>query len=148
MRKTTISRVWLGGLVGIAGGAVAIIVGTILMLAYAGTWGGVSGDEFQPALDAFFFWMVGLISIGGLIVLAGCIAQVVAWIGALVNAYALAEKTWFVVLLVAGAIGVLVLPVPGFVAMLVYVLAGPDSMAQAGRETAAVTPPARLAPAS
>ena len=149
MRKSTISGVWLGGLAGIAGGVVAILAGTFLMLAYGGTWSGdPSNQQFTPAIDAFFWWMVGLITVGALVVLAGGLAQLVAWIGALVNTYALADKTWFIVLLIAGAVGLVGLAITGFVAMVVYLLIGPDSTAPAGARTTAVPPPMTLAPAS
>ena len=149
MRKSTIGGVWLGGLAGIAGGVVAILVGVFLMLAEGGTRSGDAGNQdFTPAFDAFFWWMVGLITVGGLVVLAGGIAQVVAWIGALINTYALADRTWFIVLLIAGAAGVVGLAIAGFVAMAVYLLVGPDSTAPAGAGTTAVPPPVTLAPAS
>ena len=148
MRKSTISGLWLGGLAGIVAGIAAIAIGTVLMLAYGGTYGGASGNEFQPALNAFFWWMVGLISAGALIVVAGGIAQFVAWIGALVNTYALADRTWFVLLLIAGAVGLVGIAIAGFVAMVVYLLIGPDSTAPAGTGTTTAAPPVTLAPAS
>ena len=46
-----------------------------------------------------------------------------AWIGAVVNTSRLEDKTWFVVLLVLGLLSF------GFIAMLVYILAGPDGTA-------------------
>jgi|SRR5690242_18706932 hypothetical protein len=149
MRKFTIGRVWVGGLVGIAAGVVAILAGTFLMLAYAGTWSGEpNNQQFTPTLDGFFWSMVALISLGALVTLAGGIAQFVAWIGALVNTYALAERTWFIVLLLAGAAGLFGLAIAGFVAMIVYLLIGPDSKAPAAARTLAVPPPVTLAPAS
>jgi hypothetical protein len=149
MRKSTIGRVWLGGLVGIAAGVVAILAGVFLMLAYGGTWSvDQYNQEFTPAFDAFFWWMVGLITVGGLVFLAGGIAQLVAWIGALVNTYALADRTWFIVLLIAGAAGLVGLAIAGFVAMAVYLLTGPDFTAPARTGTTAVPPPVTLAPAS
>jgi len=149
MRKSTIGRVWVGGLVGIAGGVVAILAGTFLMLAYAGTWSGEpSNQQFTPTLGPFFWWMVTLISLGALATLAGAIAQLVAWIGALVNTYALADRTWFVVLLLAGVFGLVGLAIAGFVAMIVYLLIGPDSTAPAAARTLAVPPSVTLAPAS
>ncbi|TMC08768.1 MAG: hypothetical protein E6J41_12320 [Chloroflexi bacterium] len=149
MRKSTIIRAWLGGLAGIAGGVVAILAGTFLMLAYGGTWSGEpNASEFAPSMDAFFWWMVALISIGAVVVLAGGIAQLVAWIGALVNTYALADRTWFIVLLLAGVAGLVGLAIAGLVAMIVYLLVGPDSTAPATAGTSAVPPPVTLAPAS
>ena len=149
MRKSTVGGVWLAGLAGIVGGVVAILAGTFLMLGYGGTWSGQpDASEFTPAMDAFFWGMVGLITIGALAVVAGGIAQLVAWIGALVNTNGLADKTWFVVLLIAGLIGLVGLAIVGFVAMAAYVLAGPDSTARAGTAPRAVPPPVTLAPTS
>jgi hypothetical protein len=147
MRKATITRVWLGGLAGIAAGAVAIALGTILMLAYGGTYGGPSGRDFVPTMDAFFWWMIGLITAGALVGAAGLIAQSVAWIGALVSTYAAPEKTWFVVLLVGGLIGFVSFPIAPFVVMIVYLIIGPDLVPPATAAAPPVAPPATLAPA-
>lgn len=64
---------------------------------------------------------VTMASAGALVLIAACIGQFVAWIGAVLNTYELADKTWFVILLVAGLLSV------GFIVTLVYVLIGPDS---------------------
>jgi hypothetical protein len=149
MRKSTVGGVWLGGLAGIAAGILAIFAGAFLMLAYGGTWSGqLDNQQFVPTLDAFFWWMVALITIGALGVVAGGIAQLIAWIGALVNTYALADKMWFVVLLLAGAAGLVGLGIAGFVAMIVYLMIGPDSTAPARAGAKATPPPMTLAPAS
>ena len=65
----------------------------------------------------------GLALLGLLGIVAGGIGQFVAWIGAVVNTSRLDDKTWFVVLLVLGLLSF------GFIAMLVYVLAGPGGTA-------------------
>ena len=44
----------------------------------------------------------------------------VAWIGAVINTSRLEDKTWFLLLLLLGLFSF------GFIAMLVYVIAGPD----------------------
>jgi len=44
----------------------------------------------------------------------------VAWIGAVLNTANLADKTWFIVVLVGGLLGV------GFLVTVAYVVAGPD----------------------
>lgn len=147
MRKPTVSMVWLWGLAGIAGGIVAIVLGTVLMLANGGTYGGPSGQDFTPTLNAFFWWMVALIAAGAMGLVAGGIAQLVAWIGALVNTYELVDRTWFIVLLIAGVAGFVGMPIAGFVAMVAYLLMGPDSKAPAGAGIGAGAPPARLATA-
>ena len=148
MRKSTIGRVWLGGLAGIVAGIAAVAIGTVLMLAYGGTWGGAGGGEFTPAYSAFFWWMVGLITAGAFVVAAGGIVQVVAWIGALVNTFAFADKTWFVVLAIGGAIGLVGIVLAGFVVMAAYLLMGPDAQEQSVARTVTAPPPTTLVPAS
>jgi hypothetical protein len=46
----------------------------------------------------------------------------VAWIGAVLNTAQLPDKTWFVVLLVVGLLGLV------FIATVAYVIAGPDGV--------------------
>jgi hypothetical protein len=58
----------------------------------------------------------------------------VSWIGALVNTAQLVDKTWFIVILVLGLFSF------GLVAMIAYVIAGPDGTAQTA--TRAVPAPA------
>jgi hypothetical protein len=148
MRKSASGQGSVGGLAAIAAGLVAIVVGTILMLAYGGTHGGPSGDDFVLTLNAFFWWMVGLISAGVLLGAAGVIVQIVAWVGALINMFALLDKTWFVVLLTGGLLGLVgVLSAP-FAVMIIYLIAGPDLEECSTGGTAPVRQPTTLAPAS
>jgi hypothetical protein len=148
MRKSTIGRVWLGGLAAIVAGIAGVATGTVLMLAYGGTWGGAGGGEFTPAYSAFFWWMVGLITAGAFVAAAGGVAQLVAWIGALANTFAFADKTWFIVLAIGGAIGLVGIVLAGFLVMAVYLLMGPDSKTPAVPANTTVPPPATLVPAS
>ena len=62
--------------------------------------------------------LIGLMVLSGLILALATVAQVVAWIGTVLNTAARPDKTWFVVLLVLGLLGL------GFVATLIYVIAG------------------------
>jgi hypothetical protein len=99
---------------------VLLILLTATAVLATGTWI-VSGSEvtdfhLSPAA-ASTFWIA---AIGGLLIVGGSIGQFVAWIGAMVNTARLPDKTWFVILLVTGLLSF------GFIAMLVYVLAGPD----------------------
>ena len=70
----------------------------------------MNDPQFTPALGPFFWWMVALITLGAVGVVGGGIAQLVAWIGALVSTSAPADRTWFVVLLIAGVAGLVGLP--------------------------------------
>lgn len=150
MRKATITRAWLGGLAGIIAGIVAVALGTILMLAYGGTFGGPTGRDFVPDMSAFFWWMVGLITAGVLVGSAGAIVQIVAWIGALINTYASPEKAWFVVLLVGGLLAVVGVLIAPFVVMVVYLISGPDVEPLRTRPAvpAPPAPPYTLAPSA
>jgi uncharacterized membrane protein len=60
---------------------------------------------------------------------------VVSWIGALLNTWQLEDKLWFAALLALGLLGF------GVVAMIAYVVAGPDGTKQ-GITSALVSPAA------
>ena len=70
------------------------------------------------------------IIVGSLAALAGTIAAVVSWIGALLNTWQLEDKMWFGLLL-AGVLGL------GVVAMIAYVVADPDGTSRAWHAQAA-----------
>jgi len=129
MTKSTITKSWIGGLAVFAAGIIVAGVGVFGMLAYGGTFTQVPGSsnyDFTPTINGFFWTTVGLIVAGGVVGLIGSLVQLVAWIGALVNSYALPEKTWFLVLLLGGLLSFAFAPI-GFAAMVAYVVAAPDS---------------------
>ena len=66
--------------------------------------------------------MVALTVVAGLAIAGGAIGGLIAWIGALLNTARIADKVWFVLLLVLGLFSF------GFFAMVAYVIAGPDGM--------------------
>ena len=68
--------------------------------------------------------MVGLAIVGVLAIIGGSIAGLVAWIGALLNTAQLNDKAWFVALLLLGIWNL------GFIALIAYVIAGPDGLRQ------------------
>jgi hypothetical protein len=141
MKKSTISRTWIGGLVVFAAGIVVSIVGVALMLAYGGTFTQVAGTnnyDFTPDLSAFFWTMVGVTVFGGVVSLIGGIVQLAAWIGGLFNSYLLPSKAWFAVLLAGGVLSFGFAPI-GFAAMLAYVVAAPDGEPYAKRPAPAMT---------
>ena len=71
--------------------------------------------------EGFGAWTaLGLIVLGSLAMLGGAIAAVLSWIDALLNTWQLEDKTWFGALLVLGLLGF------GVLAMIAYVLGGPD----------------------
>lgn len=131
MTKAHVTRLWvLGFIVGVVGFIIAgISVG--LMLANGGQWipaAAPNNYDFVPRLDSYFWTTVGFTVVGGVIMIAGALAQLVAWVGALVNTYPLADRTWFVILLVGGLIGFAFgLAQPAV--MIAYIIAGPDGAA-------------------
>ncbi|HXM57411.1 MAG TPA: hypothetical protein VOB72_18585 [Candidatus Dormibacteraeota bacterium] len=128
MTKSIITKVWIGGLAVFAAGIVVAIVGVFLMLGYGGTFTQIAGTDsydFQPNMDGSFWVPIGLIVIGGLIGVIGSITQFVAWVGGLVNSYALPSKAWFLALLLGGLLSFVFAPI-GFGAMLAYVVGAPD----------------------
>ena len=122
MSKLTVTRLFWGSLIAIASGLVLFVIAG--GLGYAGTAFLTNGQDvvgIQPTATTWLAGMFGIVAIVSLI--GGGIAQFVAWIGALINTGQLADKTWFLVLLLLGIFGL------GFIPMLVYVLAGPDGTA-------------------
>lgn len=102
MSKSTITRLFVAAIV-------ALVAGLALVL--AGVW---------AAFGSNIALTVVLVAGGSLAMLAGVIAAVVSWIGALLNTAKLEDKTWFASLVVLTLFG---LAVP---AMVAYVVAGPD----------------------
>jgi hypothetical protein len=86
--------------------------------------------------SAFTWSMAGLAIVGILAVIGGALAQFVAWIGAVLNTSRLEDKTWFIVLLVLGLLSF------GFIAMIVYLVAGPDGTRQSAKQTKPLGAPA------
>ena len=125
MTKSTIGKLWWGGLAGIAGGFIVAGISVAVMLAFGGTFtstGDGKNYNFVPSYDPTFWSAVAFTVFGGVVAFAGMVSQFIAWIGALVNTWRLPEKAWFVLLLVLGLVGHLF----GLVMMIVYLLAGPD----------------------
>jgi hypothetical protein len=122
MTKSMVTKIFMGSLIAIVAGVFVVAVGFLIALS-TGTLvmegPDVTGFELSSAAPG----ALGLAFLGLLGIVAGGIGQFVAWIGAVVNTSRLDDKTWFVVLLVLGLLSF------GFVAMLVYVLAGPDGTA-------------------
>ena len=120
----------MGGLVVFAAGIVVSMVGVFLMLIHIGTFTQIAGANrynFTPDIDGFFWTTIGIIVIGGVITLIGRIVELAAWIGALFNSYMLPSKTWFLVLLLGGVLGIVLAPI-GIAVMLAYVVAAPDGV--------------------
>jgi hypothetical protein len=124
MSKATVTRFFIGGMLAVLAGA---------LLGVATVWIAIANDVFVmngPDVvglqwSALTWSLLGVGIVAASAMVGGMLAGLVAWIGALVNTSALQRKTWFVVLLLAGIFSF------GFIAMIVYVIAGPDGTAGA-----------------
>lgn len=118
MSKRNVVKIFVASLVAIAGSLVLLF--TAAGLAYANDVFVMDGSDVVGVRDtAFGRWMLMLAIVAAATLLGGVVAQFVAWIGALVNTAQLADKTWFVILLVTGLLSL------GFIPMIVYLVAGP-----------------------
>jgi len=112
---------------------IAVIAGAVL--AFAAVWVAyasgafvMSGPDVTGVQSTPFAWTIlGLAIVAVLAIMAGFIGGLVSWIGALLNTAQLEDKTWFIVLLVLGLLSF------GLVAMIAYVLAGPDATRDTAR---------------
>ena len=133
MSKATVTFLFFGAIAALAVGAVVALATVVAAIAGGVvTLGGsngvsVDGQVFAGSLP----WLL----IAGLVFAAGTLAALASWIGALLNTWQLADKTWFVVLLVFGLFSF------GWVAMVAYVIAGPDATSPSvARPGVATTP--------
>ena len=119
MTKSLVTRLFVGAIVAVVTGIVVCIVG-FFAAAAGGTfiWEGNDLTGFNPS--AFSWSMIALMVLGGLAIVGGAAVGLIAWIGALLNTSRLEDKTWFVLLLILGIFSL------GFIAMIAYVIAGPD----------------------
>jgi hypothetical protein len=122
MSKSSITRLFAGAIaavvvgftIGIAGVAAALANGAVV----------IRGSEVVTLNGGPFAWAIAALIVASLVLAAGTLAAIASWAGALLNTYRLDDKAWFVVLLVTGLVSL------GWVAMIAYVFAGPDSTAQ------------------
>jgi hypothetical protein len=121
--KVTVTRVFLGSVVAVIAGAVLAFAA--VWIAYANGAFVMSGPDVVGIQSTPYAWtIVGLGIVAALAMIAGFIGGLVSWIGALLNTGQLEDKTWFIVLLVLGLFSF------GLVAMIAYVIAGPDGAKQ------------------
>jgi hypothetical protein len=124
--KATVTRLFLGSVVAAIAGAILAIAA--VWIAYADGAFVMSGPDVIGVQSTPLAWtIVGLAVVAALAVIAGCVGGLVSWIGALLNTSELEDKTWFVLLLVLGLFSF------GLVAMIAYVIAGPDGAKAAAR---------------
>lgn len=119
MSKVTVTRVFLGSVAAVIAGA--ILAFGAVWIAYANGAFVMSGPDVvgvQATPMAWTILAIGIVAV--LAMIAGFVGGLVAWIGALLNTSQLQDKTWFVLLLVLGLFSF------GLVAMIAYVIGGPD----------------------
>ena len=134
MTKRTITIVWLIGIgVMIVGGLLALFSSLALASHIGAFTANYQYNTYVP--DSTFWALVSFIILGCIAVLGGIVVQIVSWIGAVINANRLVDKTWFHVLLWCGVAGIVLTLFTGLGAligwglMIVYLVGGPDGMA-------------------
>jgi hypothetical protein len=117
--KRTTTRTFVGSLVALAAGFVLLVVAG--GLAYAQGSFVMDGPDVVGVRSTPFGWaMVALAGLAVLVMVGAMVAQFVAWIGAVIDTAQLPDKTWFLLLLILGLLSF------GFIAMVIYLIAGPD----------------------
>ena len=125
MTKPAVARLFVGSIVALVAGIVLIVIA--LVAAFSGGAFTMDGPDVTGINNSGFTWtMIGLIVAGGLAIVGGAIGGLVSWIGALLNTVQLEDKAWFVILLVLGLFSF------GFIAMVAYLIAGPDAYRRDG----------------
>jgi hypothetical protein len=136
MAKETIGRLFWGSLVAFAGALVLLGVAGGLALANGSLVR--DGPDVTGIRETPFGWvMAGLAGVAILVMLAAAVTQFAAWVGAVISTAQLKDKTWFIILLVTGLLSF------GFIAMIIYLIAGPDDSAPHPAPTAADEAPPR-----
>jgi hypothetical protein len=124
MSKATVTRLFIGSLIAFGAGAVVAVFA--IALAVANDVFVMDGNNIAAIQGGALGWaLIGLAILGFLAVAGGVITGFVAWIGAVLNTWQLENKGWFVGLLLLGIFNF------GFIAMIAYVIAGPDGKAAA-----------------
>jgi hypothetical protein len=121
--KKTVTRLFVGAIAAFGAG---------LVLGIAALWAALASDAIDlggsHVVDvnggSGAWTALGLVALASLAVLGGTVVAVVSWLGALVNTWQLEDKLWFGSLLVLGLLGL------GVVAMIAYVVVGPDGTKQ------------------
>ena len=133
MTKSMIVKLFWGSLIGLVAGLV--LMGITVALAISNHIFVMSGPDVTGIKSGALSWtLLGLMGLAVLLLLFAAVAHFVAWIGAVLNTAHLPDKTWCVVLLIVGLLGLV------FIATVAYVIAGPDGLKV--KEQASALPPA------
>lgn len=131
MSKATVTRLFVLAILAVVAGFV-VALATVLT-ALAGGVVTIGGPSVVTVNGGALAGMLAWLAIAALIAAGGAVAALASWIGALRNTVRLDDKTWFVALLVLGLVSF------GWVAMVAYVIAGPDGTADAVADRAVAT---------
>jgi len=132
MTKSMVVKLFWGSLIGLVAGLV--LMGVTVALAISNHIFVMSGPDVTGIKSGALSWtLLGLMGLAVLLLLFAAVAHFVAWIGAVLNTAHLPDKTWFVVLLVVGLLGLV------FIATIAYVIAGPDGL-KAKEDASALAP--------
>lgn len=130
MSKATVTRLFIGSVIAATAGAILAIAA--VWIAIANDVFVMSGNDIVGIQGSTLAWsMLGLGVVGGLAIAGAMIGGLVSWIEALLNTSQLESKAWFLVLLLLGMFSF------GLVAMIAYVVAGPDGTRQTAPRTVA-----------
>lgn len=130
MSKPTVVRIFYGSLIAVVAGI--IVAFFAVWAAFASGAFVMDGPDVVGVDTAGFAWLLVLVAgIACFAIVGGVIGGMVAWIGALLNTAQLEDKTWFILLLILGLFSL------GLVAMIAYVIAGPDGTRRAALPPAA-----------
>ena len=134
MSKTTVTKLFIGSAITVGAGAIVAIAS--VWLAIANHVFVMNGPDIVAVQGSALAWLLlGLGVVGGVAFTGGLIGGLVSWIGALLNTSQLESRAWFIGLLLLGIFNL------GIIAMIAYVIAGPDG-------SAAATPRRAQVPAS
>jgi MFS family permease len=129
--KATVTRLFVGSVIAGIAGAILAIAG--VWIAIASDVFVMNGNDVVGVRGSTLAWsMLGLGVVGALAFAGAMIGGLVSWIGALLNTSQLESKTWFLVLLLLGIFSF------GLIAMIAYVVAGPDGTRHAAPQAAPV----------
>jgi hypothetical protein len=120
MGRSLIVKLFFGSLIGLVAGAV--VLAAAAAIAFGNGVFAMNGPDVVGINSSSLSWtLIALMGLSALVLALATVAQVVAWIGTVLNTADRPDKTWFVLLLVLGLLGF------GFIATLIYVLAGLDA---------------------
>ena len=129
MSKATVTGLFIGSFIAFGAGAIVAIMA--VALAIANDVFVMDGNDIASVQGGALAWaLIGVALVGGLAAAGGVIAGFVAWIGAVLNTWQLDSKAWFVALVLLGIFNF------GVIAMIAYLIAGPDGKPAASPQVA------------